>query len=334
LEKPLVEEKDTEGTLAVENVKKTLDFDELTEKLTELEEKQKCESTPDEKMEIESPAEQEKVELPTEQVEEVKLPVDLEQPTVEQEVVKDPAVEIAPTETAEVCLTPSEAVPEKIFAVPAVPNESNKYCAQESVEEDFHLYFDDSEDPAEPLAEEEPTKKFDLQKLFDTYASSEEEETKEKSPEKAKKVTPKKAETRAEFMAKLRNSKPVTLQGRSSDIIDLTNPEETGPNGVEQLMKRFIRHATAGKKRSLDPNHEGILSSIKAGEKFDDSVDLISKPGTKMSKFKSELQMSIAKQRVEEFNQRQKEYKMYEDETDELLGNGKNYNFILYVGLA
>jgi hypothetical protein len=286
---------DNDEPMDVDCAKKVLDFDELEEKLTELKES-----------------------------EEAKTPVEENEPTY---IVAStlPKLEVSKTTLLldslndSACLTPSDAVPEKIFTVPAPPMKNSR---EDSLEEEIHLYLEDSEDPYEALKPEEKVGGFDLAKIYDKQLSDD-EEVKEASPVKAAKSPQKQLMTRALLIEKLKNSKPVKLQGSSLEVIDLSDTTETAPNGVEQLRQKFIRQTNTGKKKSLDPKKDGILNMMRPGEKLDDKVDLVSKPGTKMSQFKSELQESIAKQRVQEFNERQKEYKMYEDETDELLGNGK-----------
>lgn len=291
---------DDDEPMDVDCAKKVLDFDELEEKLTALKESEEPKTPAEEKIEENEPTNIVASSLPNLEVSKTSL----------LESLNDSA-----------CLTPCDAaVSEKIFAVPAPPSEL-KISREDSLEEEFHLYLEDSEDPYEALKAEEKVGGFDLQKIYDKELSDD-EEVKEKSPVKAAKSPPKKPLTRAQLMEKLRSSKPVKLQGSSLEVIDLSDSMQTAPNGVEQLRQKFIRQTNTGKKKSLDPK-DGILNMMKAGEKLDHKVDLESRPGKKMSQFKSELQESIAKQRVHDFNERQKEYKMYEDETDELLGNGK-----------
>lgn len=283
----------------VDCVKKVLDFAELEEKLTELKESEDAKDSVKEK-EITN-------------VESATFP--------KLQMPKEPFLLESLNDAA--CLTPSDAAPEKIFAVPAPPMEL-KNSVEDSLEEELHLFLEDSEDPYEISKAEEKVGGFDLQEIYNKELSDD-DEVKEPSPVKAPKSPLKKPMTRAQLFEKLKNSKPVKLQGSSHELINFSDSAEATHNGMEHLMEMFIRQTNTGKKKSLDPKQVGILYMLKAGEKLDDKVDLVSRPGTKMSQFKSELQESIAKQRVQEFNERQKEYKMYEDETDELLGNGKSF---------
>ncbi|XP_065340177.1 claspin-like [Cloeon dipterum] len=315
-----------ERVSGVETAKKTLDFDELSEKLDLLE---KAQGSSDTEM-IQQIDELPKVagtDDSTESAMELNENVQMNEElgasaTHVGELITDGVGEDAkPTES----VTSVEKDSNIVFVEPALPKESSDISSTDQTKrvedslEEISLFLEDTDEVlnCEPkAAQAEPKKTFDLLEVFDTHVSSDEEKPKEKSPEKAKVLL-----TRAQFLEKLRNSKPVRLSGGPSEIIDLSNPSELSKDGIHDLKERFIRNVTAGKKKSLDPKQEGLLNLMKAGEKIGDEVDMSAQPGSRMCMFKSELQESIAKQRKEDFKQRQNEYKMYEDETDELLGN-------------
>ncbi|XP_059478025.1 claspin-like [Neocloeon triangulifer] len=312
---------------AVDSVKKAIDFEELQEKIEEMKETEEISSNPRETPVDTEVATVEKAVQPmeTENINQENSEITLAEAEKEEKLLEVPMQkeDIAAEVFGIACLTPSEAIEEKIFAVPEPPKEKCE-TVEDSLEDEMHLYLEDSEeildDRESQAAENQVDQAFDLQKLYENQISSDEEDSKIKSPIKVKKSPLKGILSRAQLIERLKNSKPVKLSGSSSDYIDLT-PETSRQIGVSELKERFLRHASAGKKKSLDPKQDGFLTLIKSGENIDEVVDLNSKPGAKMCQLKSELQESIAKQRVADFKQRQNEYKMYEDETDELLGN-------------
>jgi hypothetical protein len=243
------------------------------------------------------------------------------------------------------CLTPSDALKDgDIFLKPTAktPVEERPMQIEETVDsEDFHLFFEDSDDilknykpestvvPAADTIEEkkESPKKMnkentpektglDLAKLYNStdLLSSDEEEV----------ITePTELKGNAQMISNLKlGSGPIRLKGGPNEVIDLDDGLESRA-GVKDLMQRFIRQSTTGQKKKTVAQQGGILCLIKAGEKIDDTYDLRAKPGEKMKLLKSEMRDSMAKQRDEEFKRRQKEYQMYENETEGLLSDGK-----------
>ncbi|CAB3362027.1 Hypothetical predicted protein [Cloeon dipterum] len=309
----------------VETAKKTLDFDELSEKLDLLEKAQGSSDTEmiqqiDELPEVAGTGDS--TESAMKLNENVQMNEELgASATHIGELIASGVGGVAKTIESDTSVEKDS----NVFVEPALSKESSDNSSTDQTKrvedslEEISLFLEDTDkvlDCEPKAAQAEQKKTFDLLEVFDTHMSSDEEKQKEKSPEKTKVLL-----TRAQFLEKLRNSKPVRLSGGPSEIIDLSNPLESSKDGIHDLKERFIRNATAGKKKSLDPKQEGLLNLMRAGEKIGDEVDMSAQPGSRMFMFKSELQESIAKQRKEDFKQRQNEYKMYEDETDELLGN-------------
>lgn len=254
------------------------------------------------------------------------------------------------SELTDACLTPSDALKDNdIFLKPAAKaavEEKNTPTEETIDSEDFHLFFEDSDDilrnsqsdnnkvttpkdvteivkSPEKIKKNEETAKpgLDLQKLYNStdILSSDEEEV----------LKPKEVLTgKAKMFANLKlSSGPVRLKGGPDEVIDLDDDVEP-KSGVKNLMQKFMRQYTAGQRKTPVEKKGGFLNLIKSGEQIEDTPDHNVKPGQRMNLLKSELRDSIAKQRDEEFKRRQKEYQMYENETEGLLGDGR---FTFYI---
>ncbi|KAF4531673.1 hypothetical protein B566_EDAN011832 [Ephemera danica] len=222
---------------------------------------------------------------------------------------------ILSTENTDVCLTAGDAE-DNMFLKPAQKEKKTSDPLEEDSmdTDDFHLVLEDTDDIVADVPESPEVKidkpLFDLEKLYNSgdLLGEDKETTKPELKGRAKILA-----------AKLKlASGPVRLSGGPNELIDL-DATPAVKEGVNDLVQRFMRQASAGVKKPAAK--EGLLKLMQDGEAVEDAPDLKDKPGAKMSLLKSELRQSLAKLRDEEFKRRQREYQIYENEMEGIVGD-------------